>query len=464
MNARAQFPGERSFARLRWTKKNQLDDISRRFTMTRLGLAIILVALSTVAWLPAQNTEFSYDGRVRSGGVPFDGNGQFKFAIVSSDGTICYWSNDGVTLTGNEPTSSVHISVSAGFFSVIMGDDNIANMAPLDASIFNTDERVLLRVWFSDGVNGFQKLSPDRPITNPALIGLQDQKELTMYVNPITGNDRFPGNSPKKPKKTIQAAWNALPRLLSTTATIQLADGEYYESVLMQGKYVPGDCRIVLRGNPVSSSSVSILGSADRATSTTPSGGDIITINQQRNVRFESLRVAYAKSRCFRVSQGSSLEIDKCQLVDSNAVMNIQDQCWVTMTNSLVSDSPSSIFMTYGIFCQAAAFDADNCRFIHVQPRVAGGIYSTAVSAATTSRASLINCVVDGWNYGTVTIFNAVITFTRGESNGGNIVRNCNVGTHVLGSSAVQAANPGQGGITYQNCTKNVNIDSSSVG
>ena len=172
----------------------------------KLVLFIALLTFCLAGLVNAQQVEFAYDGRVRSGGVPFDGAGQFKFAIVRADGAACYWANDGATLTGGEPTSSVQISVSGGFFSVIMGDASLAGMAPLDASIFNTDERLLLRVWFSDGANGFQKLAPDRPITNPSLIGLQSARDLTIYVNPDTGNDMNSGDRPNKAKKSLQAA------------------------------------------------------------------------------------------------------------------------------------------------------------------------------------------------------------------------------------------------------------------
>jgi hypothetical protein len=407
----------------------------------------------------AQQVEFSYDGRVRSGGVPFDGNGLFKFAVVSSDGTICYWSNDGVTLSGDEPTSSIQIAVSAGFFSVIMGDDSLANMAPLDASIFNTDERVLLRVWFSDGVNGFQKLSPDRPITNPALIGLQDQKPLTLYVNPLIGNDQFAGNRPSKPKKTIQSAWNALPRLLSTTATIQLADGEYYEALLLQGKIIPGDCRIVLRGNSESSSSVCILGSSDRLTSTTPVRPDIITVIEQRCLRFEDITFAYATSACLAIAENSRVELDSCQLREAKFGLNTAGFSDVYIEDSIISDSPSGPFMFMGVFNAESKLSAVNCKFVHVQAKTVNELNSCGLATATHSQLLLKDCEIVGFYSGVDAIYMGFATF----NGGGNLIRNCNYGARIMVNSVSQGAIASAGKVTYQNNTTDVSIDASSI-
>ena len=57
------------------------------------------VAISAHAVPPVLN----YAGQVMVNGEAFDGNGLFKFALVNSDGTTTYWSNDGTSLDGSEP-------------------------------------------------------------------------------------------------------------------------------------------------------------------------------------------------------------------------------------------------------------------------------------------------------------------------------------------------------------------------
>jgi hypothetical protein len=426
--------------------------------MFKRGVVGVMVLLGL--WLAdragAQNVEFSYEGRVRSGGVPFDGNGHFKFAVVSTDGTVCYWSNDGVTLSGNEPTSSVPIAVSGGFFSVIIGDEGLSNMAPLDAAIFNTDERVRLRVWFSDGANGFQQLSPDRPITNPALIGLQTKHELTIYVNPLTGNDRFAGNKPNKPKKTIQGAWDALPKLVNTTATIQLAHGEYYEAVTMQGKIVAGDTRIVLRGDPVSSGSTRIMGSADRATSTTPvvtpGREDGINLFDQRNIRIEWLTFDYHRGTAFDIRRNSFVEIDHCRLLNSYAGIFALDQCTINLSNSLISDSLTGPRLQWGVYAgNSVTVLITDTQFLHHQSGA-----GTGVSAVTHSRIELARCTLDGFT--DIGAFSNELSSVAFEGTG-NLIRNSDVGSKASASSILRYPNPSEGHVTYENCGTNVVIN-----
>lgn len=105
----------------------------------------------------------SYQGRVGVDGVNFDGSGQFKFAFVNAAGTTTYWSNDGSSTAGSEPGNAISIPVSKGLYAVLLGDATLPHMSIVPATVF-THGDVHLRVWFSDGVNGFQQLTPDRRI------------------------------------------------------------------------------------------------------------------------------------------------------------------------------------------------------------------------------------------------------------------------------------------------------------
>lgn len=112
------------------------------------------------AQVPAQ---IHFQGRVQVGAADFSGTGQFKFALVSADGAASYWSNDGSSVAGAAPAAAVSLPVSKGVYGLLLGDPSLANMTPLPADAFAHPD-VRLRVWFNDGANGFQQLSPDQRI------------------------------------------------------------------------------------------------------------------------------------------------------------------------------------------------------------------------------------------------------------------------------------------------------------
>lgn len=105
-----------------------------------------------------------YQGVVSVDGQPFTGLGQFKFALISPDGTTTLWSNDGTGVAGAEPVAAVVREVNNGFYSLALGDVAIANMRPVPAAIFVSRPDLHLRLWFNDGVKGFQRLLPDRAL------------------------------------------------------------------------------------------------------------------------------------------------------------------------------------------------------------------------------------------------------------------------------------------------------------
>ena len=105
----------------------------------------------------------SYQGQVTSNGSPFNGTGYFKFAVVNAVGDTTYWSNDGDSIAGSEPTNAVSLTVNRGLFNVLLGDTTLGNMTALTAAAFEGPERYL-RVWFSDDNDNFTLMSPDQRI------------------------------------------------------------------------------------------------------------------------------------------------------------------------------------------------------------------------------------------------------------------------------------------------------------
>ncbi len=74
---------------------------------TRLYVAALAVVLALFTpTLRAQvPTLLNYQGRVAVGTPNFTGSGFFKFALVNTDGSITYWSNDGTGTAGSPPTA-----------------------------------------------------------------------------------------------------------------------------------------------------------------------------------------------------------------------------------------------------------------------------------------------------------------------------------------------------------------------
>jgi len=110
-------------------------------------------------------TVVAYQGEVRVSGAPHTGDGYFKFAVVNGAGDTTYWSNDGTSAGGSEPTAAVQLAVSQGLFSVLLGDTTLGGMTQaLTADVFSQPDRYL-RVWFSTSGSGpFDQLTPDTRI------------------------------------------------------------------------------------------------------------------------------------------------------------------------------------------------------------------------------------------------------------------------------------------------------------
>ena len=131
-----------------------------RFQISRSLPAIFLLLYTSL--LHAVPPVLNYAGQVAVDGEPFQGKGLFKFALIKGDDNTTLWSNDGSSVYGSEPVKSVRTSVDGGLYSILLGNSSIKGMSSLDPSIFQEHSDIKLRVWFSDGINGFEQLSLDR--------------------------------------------------------------------------------------------------------------------------------------------------------------------------------------------------------------------------------------------------------------------------------------------------------------
>ena len=87
--------------------------------MNKLRTLLVLCALALGLTASAQVPQLlNYQGRVAVGTTNFNGSGAFKFALVNTNGTTAYWTNDGTHLDGTEPTAAVTLPVTKGLYSV----------------------------------------------------------------------------------------------------------------------------------------------------------------------------------------------------------------------------------------------------------------------------------------------------------------------------------------------------------
>lgn len=145
-----------------------------RFAVASLG---VVLSASPAAAVPAL---LNHQGRMAVNGLNFEGTGLFKFALVNTNGTITYWSNDGTSTAGSQPVAGVSLPVTKGLYAVLLGDTSLAHMSALPVDLFDNDD-LRLRVWFNDGVTGFQQISPDhRLATAPYAMVAERVKQVML--------------------------------------------------------------------------------------------------------------------------------------------------------------------------------------------------------------------------------------------------------------------------------------------
>ena len=131
------------------------------------AMAFAVMAAAAHAEIPLV---INHQGLVKVNGVPFVGSGSFKFGLVDAAG-FWLWTNDGTHVgelsSVTSPNAAVSLTTSYGIYDVRLGDTTISNMVPIPSTVFDSDD-VKLRVFFNDGTNGQQRLTPDQPMSSTA--------------------------------------------------------------------------------------------------------------------------------------------------------------------------------------------------------------------------------------------------------------------------------------------------------
>ncbi len=133
--------------------------------MMRLFMAVVVATSISSLAMAGVPQELNHQGKVSVSGVPFDGTGLFRFAIVDLDTGLNLWTNDNTNVgVIGTPTNAVSLPVVSGLYNVRLGNTNLANMGPIMPSVFAKDN-TSLRIWFDDGINGAEQLLPDHKIS-----------------------------------------------------------------------------------------------------------------------------------------------------------------------------------------------------------------------------------------------------------------------------------------------------------
>ena len=179
------------------------------------SLSFFLLFFGLASLAQAAPPMLNYSAQVAVDGAPFTGTAYLKFAFVDGSGQFSYWSHDGTSANGSEPDGNVSVSVSGGLYSILIGDTQIAGMGEVDESVFQNHNDVHLRVWFSDGVNGFEQISPDRRFASvPYVLGNDGtgdanfassgtENNSTQRVTEAGGYVRLVANGPDTPSGTL---------------------------------------------------------------------------------------------------------------------------------------------------------------------------------------------------------------------------------------------------------------------
>lgn len=132
---------------------------------------LLILASASVCGSPAVTVHtfiIDLQGQLEHAGIPFQGTGYFKFAII--DDSIVprhnIWTNDGSKpAPGREPDNAVPMTIKAGRFSVSLGDTQQSDLVTPHI-VSPKHPEALLRVWFSTDGDKFVQLSPDHPLSN----------------------------------------------------------------------------------------------------------------------------------------------------------------------------------------------------------------------------------------------------------------------------------------------------------
>jgi protein-disulfide isomerase len=109
-----------------------------------------------------------YEGRIKVAGKPFSGTGSFFFSLQNSQDEII-WTSGEFPFRGstNNPANALKLVVTSGAYEVRLGDTTLG-MPALSRQVLGNAKAPRLKVWFNDGVHGWQPAGAEVPLDIPA--------------------------------------------------------------------------------------------------------------------------------------------------------------------------------------------------------------------------------------------------------------------------------------------------------
>jgi hypothetical protein len=198
-----------------------------------------------------------------------------------------YWSNDGTSVNGSEPSATVSVTVNSGLFTVVLGDTTVAGMSAIPATLFQ-QPNLQLRIWFNDGTHGFAVLNPAQNLTPTPYASVANSlasgSGLSIQQNTNGAPDVIGGSSDNFVSPGIDGAtiggggttnYFGSPYTNSVTADFGTVSGGMGNTVGGQYASVGGG-----QGNTASSGSATVSGGEGNTASgnyATVSGGEVNT-------------------------------------------------------------------------------------------------------------------------------------------------------------------------------------------
>jgi protein-disulfide isomerase len=137
---------------------------SMRFSNLPFWLMAALLAAAPLSAAAQDGATLRYEGRIKVAGKPYSGPGLFFFALENSKGEI-FWTSGDYPFRGstNNPANAIKIPVTDGAYEVRLGAATLG-MPALNAQALLNANGPRLKVWFNDGVHGWQPAGSEAPL------------------------------------------------------------------------------------------------------------------------------------------------------------------------------------------------------------------------------------------------------------------------------------------------------------
>jgi protein-disulfide isomerase len=216
-------------------------------------------------------TTLRYEGRIKVAGKPYSGPGLFFFSVENSKGEI-FWTSGDYPFRGstNNPANAIKIPVTDGTYEVRLGSA-MAGMPALNAQTLMNANGPRLKVWFNDGVHGWQPAGSEVPLDSvvetlaakgESTAMLQELRAIRTLLERQNSQQRAPAPAPAQPTTaTVSLLGPSIGQTNAPLVLVEFTDYQcpfckrFHEQTMpdLMRKYVDtGKLRIFSRNLPLS--------------------------------------------------------------------------------------------------------------------------------------------------------------------------------------------------------------------